>query len=44
MNAHRKQYLSEGQIKSFKGDIIPPDTWNKFNAEAKSYADFHLLA
>ena len=45
MNAHRKQYLSEGQIKSFKGDIIPPDTWNKFNAEAKSYADFpfHLL-
>jgi hypothetical protein len=39
-NAHRKQLLSENQIKSFKGDIIPPDSWTKFNAEAKSYADF----
>lgn len=39
-NTHRKQNLSENQIKSFKGDIIPPDTWTKFNAEAKSYADF----
>lgn len=44
-NTYRKGRLSENQIKSFKGDIIPPDTWNKFNAEAKSYADFpfHLL-
>ena len=44
-NTHRKEHLTENQIKSFKGDIIPPDTWNKFNAEAKSYADFpfHLL-
>lgn len=44
-NTHRKQYLSENQVKSFKGDIIPPDEWIKFNAEAKSYADFsfHLL-
>jgi len=44
-NTHRKEYLTENQIKSFKGDIIPPDTWNKFNAEAKSYADFpfHLI-
>jgi hypothetical protein len=44
-NTYRKQYLSENQVKSFKGDIIPPDDWSKFNAEAKSYADFsfHLL-
>jgi predicted lipase len=44
-NNHRKSILSENQIKSFKGDIIPPDSWNRFNAEAKSYADFpfHLL-
>lgn len=39
-NTHRKEYLSENQIKSFKGDITPPDDWTKFNAEAKSYADF----
>lgn len=39
-NVHRKAVLSENQVKSFKGDIIPPDSWNKFNAEAKSYADF----
>jgi predicted lipase len=44
-NNHRKEYLSANQIKSFKGDIIPPDDWKHFNAEAKSYADFpfHLL-
>lgn len=44
-NQHRKQKLSENQIKGFKGDIIPPDSWTKFNAEAKSYADFpfHLV-
>ena len=44
-NTYRKNTLSENQIKSFKGDIIPPDSWDHFNAEAKSYADFpfHLL-
>jgi hypothetical protein len=44
-NNHRKSVLSENQVKSFKGDIIPPDSWTNFNAEAKSYADFpfHLL-
>jgi hypothetical protein len=40
MNSIRKQSLSESQIKNFKGDIIPPETWKKFNCEAKSYADF----
>lgn len=39
-NAYRKSVLSEGQIKSFKGDIIPPDEWKHFNCECKSYADF----
>jgi hypothetical protein len=39
-NSHRKEYLSENQAKSYKGDIIPPDSWKNFNAEAKSYADF----
>ena len=39
-NAYRKSVLSEGQIKSFKGDIIPPDEWKHFNCECKSYSDF----
>ena len=39
-NAHRKQYLHEGQIRSFKGDIIPGQNFPRFNAECKSYADF----
>lgn len=39
-NQHRKQYLHEGQIRSFKGDIIPGQSFPKFNAECKSYADF----
>jgi hypothetical protein len=44
-NTHRKQSLSENQIKNFKGDIVPPDSWSNFNAEAKNYADFpfHLV-
>lgn len=40
LNTHRKQKLSENQVKSFKGDITPPDSWCHFNAEAKNYADF----
>ena len=39
-NAFRKETLSEGQIRSHKGDIVPPDSWKRFNAEAKSYAEF----
>ena len=39
-NTHRKQYLHEGQIRSFKGDIIPGQSFPKFNAECKSYKDF----
>ena len=43
-NQIRKEVLSEGQIKSFKGDIIPPDGWQYFNAELKSYKDFAFHA
>jgi len=44
-NQARKQYLHEGQVRSFKGDIVPGQTFTKFNAECKSYGDFpfHLL-
>lgn len=45
INIQRKDTLSCHQVKSFKGDIIPPDSWLNFNAEAKSYKDFpfHLV-
>lgn len=39
-NQVRTQFLHEGQIRSFKGDIVPGQSFPKFNAEAKSYADF----
>lgn len=44
-NQSRKEFLHEGQIRSFKGDIVPGQSFTKFNAECKSYADFpfHLV-
>lgn len=39
-NAHRKTILHEGQIRSFKGDIVPGESFPMLNAECKSYADF----
>ena len=39
-NQSRTQFLHEGQIRSFKGDIVPGQSFPKFNAECKSYADF----
>jgi hypothetical protein len=44
-NAARKESMTEGQIRSSKGDIIPPDHWTTFNCECKWYKDFsfHLL-
>ena len=39
-NQSRTQILHEGQIRSFKGDIVPGQSFPKFNAECKSYADF----
>lgn len=39
-NQSRKQFLHEGQIRSFKGDIVPGQSFPKMNIECKSYADF----
>ena len=39
-NSGRKQYLHEGQIRSFKGDIVPGESFPLFNAECKSYKEF----
>lgn len=39
-NQSRKEFLHEGQIRSFKGDIVPGESFAKFNCECKSYADF----
>jgi len=39
-NTQRKQVLHEGQIRNFKGDIVPGESFPKFNAECKSYKDF----
>lgn len=44
-NQSRKEFLHEGQIRSFKGDIVPGQSFTKFNGECKSYQDFpfHLV-
>lgn len=44
-NQTRKEFLHEGQIRSFKGDIVPGQNFPLFNAECKSYKDFpfHLV-
>ena len=39
-NTHRKDALSEAQIRHSKGDIVPGPSFGRMNAEAKSYADF----
>lgn len=39
-NNHRKQFLHEGQIRNFKGDIVPGQSFPRLNAECKSYKDF----
>jgi len=39
-NTSRTQILHEGQIRSFKGDIVPGQSFNLMNAECKSYKDF----
>jgi hypothetical protein len=35
-NATRIQNLDAGQVKNFRGDIIPPENWQRLNIEAKS--------
>ena len=44
-NQSRTEFLHEGQIRSFKGDIVPGQSFTKMNIECKFYADFpfHLL-
>lgn len=39
-NASRKQFLSNGQVRNAKGDIVPPDTLPKMVIEAKNYKEF----
>jgi hypothetical protein len=39
-NAQRRQFLHEGQVRSFKGDIVPGQSFPRLNAECKSYKDF----
>jgi hypothetical protein len=39
-NTVRKEFLHEGQIRAFKGDIVPGQSFPKFNAECKSYKTF----
>lgn len=44
-NQVRKEILHEGQIRSFKGDVVPGQSFKKMNIECKFYADFpfHLI-
>lgn len=39
-NQSRKQYLHEDQVRSFKGDIVPGQSFSRMNVECKFYADF----
>lgn len=39
-NSHRRDTLTQGQVRARKGDIVPPDHWHYFNCECKNYAEF----
>lgn len=39
-NQTRKEILHEGQIRSFKGDVVPGHSFKKMNIECKFYKDF----
>jgi hypothetical protein len=39
-NAFRKAFLDEGQIATFKADLIPPSNMRKLVIESKFYGDF----
>jgi hypothetical protein len=39
-NSYRKKYLTEQQVRHCKGDIVPPESFNLLNCEAKFYSDF----
>lgn len=44
-NAFKKTILSTNAVRTYKGDIVPPDRFPYFNIEAKNYNDlaFHQL-
>ena len=42
INYDRRTLMTEGQVRAFKGDIIPPDEWNYFNCECKFYKSFNF--
>lgn len=44
-NQSRKEVLHEGQVRSFKGDVVPGQSFSLMNIECKFYADFpfHLV-
>ena len=39
-NVHRKATLHEAQVRNFKSDIVPGESFPHMNAECKSYKDF----
>jgi hypothetical protein len=39
-NVHRKSTLHEAQVRNFKSDIVPGESFPRMNAECKSYKDF----
>lgn len=39
-NTDRKQMLHEGQIRNFKGDVVPGPSFINLNIECKFYSDF----
>ena len=39
-NSYRKTVLHENQVRSFKGDIIPGESFPLLNCECKFYGDF----
>jgi hypothetical protein len=44
-NQSRKEFLHDGQVRSFKGDVVPGQSFNRMNIECKFYKDFpfHLV-
>jgi hypothetical protein len=42
-NTQRKTTLTENQVRSFKGDIVPGEGFENLNIECKFYSDFPTL-
>lgn len=41
-NSYRRTTLAANQVRTFKGDIMPPEGFDRFNAECKFYNDFQF--